>query len=50
MKPTIYFDPLKDEFYPNGCWMCGNKNESGDKGIGDTPKAAYLDWFQWNKL
>lgn len=42
-KPVIYFDSIKDEFYPNGCWVCGHKDRQGDKGIAETVKDAYID-------
>lgn len=48
MKPVIWFDNLKDEFYPNGCWMCG-VDRAEDKGVGNNPKEAYLDWINFNK-
>jgi len=46
MKPAIWFDSLKDEFYPNGCWMCGISKDQ-DKGVGLTPKEAYQDWLSF---
>lgn len=45
-RPVIRWDDLKDEEYPNGCWVCtvDDPDEVYDKFLGNTPDEAFAKW------
>jgi len=47
LTPCLYFDAMKDEFYPNGAWVC--TTDTGPDDVYDsfyaaTPNDAYALW------